>query len=58
MYGVADDNSFTSHAVTFRFAEVADLRPGSVLITEVVDSLDEQRTVSMEEFASLAKDEC
>ncbi|MDG4782975.1 hypothetical protein O7614_25245 [Micromonospora sp. WMMD961] len=58
MYGVADDNSFTSHAVSFRFAEVADLRPGSILITEVVDNLDEQRTVSMEEFASLAEDEC
>ncbi|MGW3888339.1 hypothetical protein ACWD69_06605 [Micromonospora chokoriensis] len=58
LYGVADDSSFTSHAVNFRFAEVADLRPGSVLITEVVDSRDEQRTVSMEEFASLGKDAC
>ncbi|MDG4805475.1 hypothetical protein O7634_01705 [Micromonospora sp. WMMD1120] len=58
MYGVASDSSFTTHSVTFRLAELEDLTPGTVLITEIVENDDVRRSVSMEEFARLGKDEC
>ncbi|WP_165435812.1 hypothetical protein [Micromonospora violae] len=58
MYGVASDSSFTSRSMTFRLAEVESLRPGSVLITDIVDGGEEQRSVAIEEFASLGRDAC
>ncbi|GIJ10957.1 hypothetical protein ACFFMR_17115 [Micromonospora andamanensis] len=58
MYGVADNSSFTTHAVTFRLPELAGLRPGSVLITTVVRNDEVPRYVSLDEFARLGSDEC
>lgn len=58
MFGVASDSSFTSESVTFRLVELKDMQPGSVLITDIVDNGEVQRTVSVDEFDSLGKDEC
>ncbi|MEU8253858.1 hypothetical protein AB0C06_06280 [Micromonospora inaquosa] len=58
MYAVADDNSFTTHGVSFRLAEMTDLVPGSVLFTDIVDGEDVQQTVSLEEFAGRGESEC
>ncbi|MBM0277575.1 hypothetical protein [Micromonospora tarensis] len=58
MYGVGSNNSFTMRSVTFWLAELEGLRPGSVLITEIVENGEARRSVSMEEFAGLGKDEC
>ncbi|MBQ0990931.1 hypothetical protein KBX08_12630 [Micromonospora sp. H61] len=58
LFGVASDNSFTSHSVTFRLAELEDMQPGSVLITDIVDNGEVQRSVSVDEFASLGQNAC
>ncbi|MET8084563.1 hypothetical protein [Micromonospora sp. NPDC005237] len=58
LFGVASDSSFTSRSVTFRLTELEDMRPGSVLITEIVGNGEVQRSVSVDEFASLGKDAC
>ncbi|MGW3856324.1 hypothetical protein [Micromonospora arida] len=58
LFGVASDNSFTSHSVTFRFIDLEDMQPGSVLITDIVDNGEEHRSVSVDEFDSLGKDVC
>ncbi|MEW2142561.1 hypothetical protein AB0869_07055 [Micromonospora vinacea] len=56
--GVASDNSFTSQSVTFRFIDLEDMQPGSVLITDVVGNGEEHRSVSVDEFDSLGKHLC
>jgi hypothetical protein len=58
MYAVADDSSFTSHAVDFHLAQLAGLQPGSILITTVVDNGDEQKIVSLDELTRRGRDEC
>ncbi|TBL42794.1 hypothetical protein EYA84_03235 [Verrucosispora sp. SN26_14.1] len=52
------NNSFTSHDVSFRLPELADLRPGSVLITTIVANEEVQKTVSLDEFARLGRNAC
>lgn len=58
MYAVADDSSFTTHAVSFRLGELIDLAPGRVLFTEILDNEDVQQSVSVEEFARRGESEC
>ncbi len=58
MYGSAEDNSFTSHRVSFRLGELTDLAPGSVLATDIVDGEAVQESLSLEEFARRGRDEC
>jgi hypothetical protein len=58
MYGTAEDNSFTSHRVSFRLGELTDLAPGSVLATVIVDGEEVQESLSLEEFARRGRDEC
>ncbi len=58
MYAVADDNSFTTHRVSFRLAELIDLAPGSVLFSDIVDGEEVQQNVSLEEFARRGESEC
>ncbi|SIN33974.1 hypothetical protein [Micromonospora cremea] len=58
MYGVADDNSFTTHRVDFRVGELTDLAAGSVLVTEIVEGEEVQVTLSLEEFAHRGENEC
>ncbi|SFC14965.1 hypothetical protein [Micromonospora sediminimaris] len=58
MYGVADNSSFTTHAVTFRLPELAGLRPGSVMTTAIVSNDEVPRYVSLDEFARLGRAEC
>ncbi|MEU7798143.1 hypothetical protein AB0B10_02625 [Micromonospora arborensis] len=58
MFAVADDNSFTTHSVTFRLGELADLVPGTVLFTDIIDSGEVQQSVSVEEFARRGESEC
>lgn len=58
MYGVADDNSFTSHRVSFRLSDLTDLAPGSILVTGIADGEKVQRSLTLEEFARQGRDEC
>jgi hypothetical protein len=51
VYAVGPHNSFTSHAVRVNLAELADLTPGSILITtDTAQSGHAQGSVSLEEF--------
>ncbi|MFF0721856.1 hypothetical protein [Micromonospora sp. NPDC003816] len=52
------NNSFTSHDVSFRLPELADLKPGSVLITTIEANEEVQKTVSLDEFARLGRNAC
>lgn len=58
MYAVADDSSFTTLRVSFRLGELADLAPGTVLFTDIVDGEEVQQRVSLEEFARRGESEC
>ncbi|MER7461197.1 hypothetical protein [Micromonospora sp. NPDC126480] len=58
LYGLPENRSFVTRPVTFRLTEVASLHAGSVLIIAIVNNDEVQRTVSMEEFARLGRDEC
>ncbi len=58
MYGSPEDNSFTSHRVSFRLGELTDLAPGSVLATDIVDGEEVQESLSLDEFARRGRDEC
>ncbi|MCZ7422506.1 hypothetical protein O7605_23685 [Verrucosispora sp. WMMA2121] len=58
MYGVAGNNSFTTHSVTFRLPELAGLQPGSVMITAIVNNDEVPKYVSLDEFARLGSAEC
>ncbi|MFI7079669.1 hypothetical protein ACIBO1_20425 [Micromonospora sp. NPDC049903] len=52
------NSSFTSHDVSFRLPELADLKPGSVLITTIETNEEVQKTVSRDEFARLGRNAC
>ncbi|MFY1668408.1 hypothetical protein ACN27G_00350 [Plantactinospora sp. WMMB334] len=56
--GVTSNNSFTSHSVTFRLPELSGLQPGSILITTIETNEEVQKSISLDEFARLARDEC
>ncbi|MDW5326175.1 hypothetical protein [Plantactinospora sp. KLBMP9567] len=58
MRGVTSNNRFTSHSVTFRLPELSGLQPGSVLITTIETNEEVQKSISLDEFARLARDEC
>jgi hypothetical protein len=56
MYGVGEDNSFTSNSVDFRLNELAGLKPGSILITTWNNGGQAQRIVTLDELASRVHD--
>ncbi|MFG1761618.1 hypothetical protein [Micromonospora echinofusca] len=58
LFGATNNSSFASRSVTFRLAELANLQPGSILITDIVDNDEVQRSISLDEFARLGRDEC
>ncbi|MFI1195473.1 hypothetical protein ACH4T9_19745 [Micromonospora sp. NPDC020750] len=58
LFGIASNKSFASRSVTFRLAELAGLRPGSVLITDIVDNDEVQGSIPLDEFARLGRDAC
>ncbi|WP_203701428.1 hypothetical protein [Asanoa iriomotensis] len=55
MYAASE---FTTRRVTFTVAELAQVPSGSILITEVQEGEERQRTVTRDEFAHLADDLC
>lgn len=57
MFGVADDNSFTSDAVDFRHADLTDLTPGSILIT-YHNVTEISKIVSLAEIQRRADNNC
>ncbi|MEU5722672.1 hypothetical protein [Micromonospora sp. NPDC047738] len=58
MYAVADDSSFTSQRVGFRLADLAGLKPGSVLVTDYQDKAESLHELTLEEFARRGAEEC
>ncbi|MET9299633.1 hypothetical protein ABZX66_09955 [Micromonospora aurantiaca] len=56
--GATHDNSFRTEGVDFRIAELAELRPGSVLVTDFDDSGEVVRTVPLDEFTEMGEKAC
>ncbi|MGI5149520.1 hypothetical protein ACQEVC_24780 [Plantactinospora sp. CA-294935] len=44
--------------MTFRLPELSGLQPGSILITTIETNEEVQKSISLDEFARLARDEC
>ncbi|MBU8855743.1 MULTISPECIES: hypothetical protein [unclassified Micromonospora] len=56
--GATHDNSFRTEGVDFRIAELAELRPDSVLVTDFDDSGEVLRTVPLDEFTKMGEKAC
>ncbi|MEE3918948.1 hypothetical protein V2I01_12435 [Micromonospora sp. BRA006-A] len=56
--GATHDNSFRTEGVDFRITELAELRPGSVLVTDFDDSGEVLRTVPLDEFTRMGEKAC